>query len=619
MNGWLGRNVMKIFMRKLVNGMIRLRAAALLLILSGCVVGPKYHPPAPQAPAPEYKESPTQFKENEGWTVAQPADAKLRGKWWEIFNDPELNALEEQLDINNQNIKQYFENFMEARAVVREARSQYFPTLAVAPSFNRSRTSRNLSTTPVTTSGTGTAPRPQLQNTIYSLPLEASWEPDLWGKVRNTVRQAQYAAQVSAADLESERLTEQASLAEYFFEIRGQDQLQKIYDETVAADQQAYELTRALYEAGIDDPISVVEAETTLQSAQAGATNVGIARVQYEHAIAVLIGKAASNFSIPVKPMTVGPPPIPVGMPSELLERRPDVAAAERTMAEANATIGIAYAAYYPNLTLTAEGGFESSAFSRWLSWPSRFWSVGASIPETIFDTGLRRATVQQYVATYNADLASYRQTVLAAFQQVEDSLAEVRILSKEIQKEQQAVNSAQTYLKLEQARYETGVDPYVDVLIAQTTASVGAMLGLMLFHMDLNVISIIGIVLLIGIVKKNAIMMIDFALMAEHEEDKNTRDSIFEACMLRFRPILMTTMAALFGALPLAFGTGTGSELRRPLGITIVGGLLLSQLITLYTTPVVYLTLDRLRLRLSGKRQETSLAAGGHGLPENV
>ncbi len=401
--------------------------------------------------------------------MAQPADAKLRGKWWEIFNDPELNALEDQLDINNQNIKQYFENFMEARAVVREARAQYFPTLTTAPSFNRSRTSGSLNTTPVNTSGTGTAAK-QLQSTVYSLPLEASWEPDLWGKVRNTVRQAQYAAQVSAADLENERLTEQASLAEYFFEIRGQDQLQKIYDDTVAADQQAYDLTRALYEAGIDDQISVVEAETTLKNAQAGATNVGIARAQYEHAIALLIGKAASGFSIPVKPMTVAPPPIPIGMPSELLERRPDVAAAERTMAEANASIGIAYAAYYPNLTLTAAGGFESSAFHNWLSWPSRFWSVGASIPETIFDAGLRRATVQQYVATYNADLASYRQTVLTAFQQVEDSLAEVRILSKEIQQEQQAVASAQTYLKLEQARYETGIDPYVDVLIAQTT-----------------------------------------------------------------------------------------------------------------------------------------------------
>ncbi|MFZ0136904.1 MAG: efflux transporter outer membrane subunit [Candidatus Sulfotelmatobacter sp.] len=460
---------MNILTPKPAREMIRLWTAALLLSLSGCMVGPKYHPPAPQAPAGPYKESPTQFKESGGWTVAQPADAKLRGKWWEVFDDPELNALEEQLDINNQNIKQYFENFMEARAVVREARAQYFPTLTTAPSFNRSRTSGNLNTAPVNTSGTGTAAK-QLQSTVYTLPLEASWEPDLWGKVRNTVHQAQYAAQVSAADLESERLTEQASLAEYFFEIRGQDHLQQIFDDTVAADQKAYDLTRALYESGIEDQISVVEAETTLRSAQAGATNVGVARAQYEHAIAVLIGKTASNFSIPVKAMTVAPPPIPVGVPSELLERRPDIAAAERTMAEANATIGIAYAAYYPNLTLSADGGFESSAFHNWLSWPSRFWSVGASIPETIFDAGLRRATVQQYVATYNADLASYRQTVLTAFQQVEDGLAEVRILSKEIQQEQQAVDSAQTNLKLEQARYDTGVDPYLDVLIAQTT-----------------------------------------------------------------------------------------------------------------------------------------------------
>jgi NodT family efflux transporter outer membrane factor (OMF) lipoprotein len=459
---------MKIITRKPVNGMIRLGAAVLLLILPACVVGPKYHPPAPPAPAAVYKESPTQFKETGDWTVAQPADAKLRGKWWEIFNDPELNVLEEQLDINNQNIKQFFENFMEARAVVREARAQYFPTLSTAPSFTRSRTSGNLSSTPVNTSGKGT--EPQLQSTIYSLPLEASWEPDLWGKVRNTVRQAHYAAQVSAADLENERLTEQASLAEFFFEIRGQDKLQQIFDDTVVADQKEYELTRSLYESGIDDQIAVVEAETTLRSAQAGATNVAVARAQFEHAIAVLLGQTASNFSIPVKPMTVAPPPIPVGVPSELLERRPDVAAAERTMAEANAAIGIAYAAYYPNLTLTGAGGFESSAFSKWLSWPSRFWAVGASISETIFDAGLRRATVQQNVATYNADLAGYRQTVLTAFQQVEDSLAEVRILSKEIQQEQQAVDSAQTFLKLEQARYDTGVDPYIDVLIAQTT-----------------------------------------------------------------------------------------------------------------------------------------------------
>jgi NodT family efflux transporter outer membrane factor (OMF) lipoprotein len=461
---------MKIFMRKRMNAMIRLCAAALLPLLSGCVVGPKYHPPAPQAPAPVYKESPTQLDGNEGWTVAQPADATLRGKWWEIFNDSELNALEEQLNINNQNIKQFFENFMAARAIVREARSQYFPTLTAAPSISHSRSSANVGATNPNTSGTGNTSSQQLQSTLYSLPFEASWEPDLWGKVRNTVRQAQYAAQVSAADLENERLTEQASLAEFFFEIRGQDQLQKIFNDTVEADQKAYDLTRSLYETGIDDQISVVESETTLRSAQAAATNVGIARAQFEHAIAMLIGKAASDFSIPVQPMTIAPPPIPVGVPSQLLERRPDIAAAERTMAEGNAAIGIAYAAYYPTLSLTGEGGFESSVLRHWLSWPSRFWSVGSSLSETLFDAGLRRATVQQNVALYNSDLAAYRQTVLAAFQQVEDALAEVRILSKQIQQEEQAVSSAQTFLKLELGRYETGIDPYLNVLVAQTT-----------------------------------------------------------------------------------------------------------------------------------------------------
>lgn len=453
------------FRRRITRSAKWVCAAVLLPILSGCVVGPKYHAPSTPGP-PAYRETPGQGNVTGDWTVAQPADAKLRGKWWEIFNDAELNALEEQLDINNQNIKQYFENYMAARALVREARAQYFPTLSAAPSVSHSRSSANLGGG----STASTTATQQLQSTSYSLPLEASWAPDLWGKVRNTVRQAQYSAQVSAADVENERLTEQASLAEYFFEIRGQDKLQKIYNDTVEADQKLYDLTKSLYEAGIDDQIAVVEAETTLRGAQAGATNVAIARAQYDHAIAMLIGKPASSFSVPVKPMTVAPPPIPVGVPSELLERRPDVAAAERAMAAANASIGIAYAAYYPNLTLTGEAGFESSAFHNLLSWPSRFWSVGASFPETIFDAGLRRATVQQYVATYNADLAAYRQTVLNAFQQVEDGLAEVRLLSREIQQEQEAVNSAELQVKLEQSRYETGIDPYIDLLIAQTT-----------------------------------------------------------------------------------------------------------------------------------------------------
>jgi NodT family efflux transporter outer membrane factor (OMF) lipoprotein len=434
------------------------------LFLTGCLVGPKYHvPPATaQAPPAAYKESPTQFQDTEGWKVAQPQDAMLRGKWWEIYNDPELNALEDQLNINNQTIKQFFENFMEARALIAQARSQLFPTLTTAPSYSRSRSSSNL--------GTSTVANPGRESSIGTLGLDASWEPDLWGKVRNTIHEQQYNAQLSAADLENERLTEQATLAVTFFEIRGQDALQKVLDDTVVADTKALERTQSLYDTGIDDKISVVEAQNTLQNAQSLETNLGIARAQFEHAIAVLVGANASSFSIPVKPVTATPPPIPVGLPSQLLERRPDIAAAERNMAAANAEIGIADAAFYPNLTLSAQGGFESSSFKHLFDWPSRFWSIGPTINETIYDAGLRRATVNQFIATYNADVASYRQTVLTAFQQVEDSLAAVRILSQQIKQQQEAEQSAALFVKLETARYETGIDPYIDVVTAQTT-----------------------------------------------------------------------------------------------------------------------------------------------------
>jgi len=259
-------------------------------------------------------------------------------------------------------------------------------------------------------------------------------------------------------------------LALTFFEIRGQDALQKVLDDTVVADTKALEVTQGAYDTGVDDKISVVQAQNTLQNVQSTATNLGIARAQFQHAIAVLIGANASSFSIPVKPVTATPPPIPIGLPSQLLERRPDIAAAERTMAAANAEIGIAYAAYYPSLTLAAEGGTESSSFKHLFDWPSRFWSIGPTINETIYDAGLRRATVNQFIFTYNADVASYRQTVLTAFQQVEDGLAEVRILSQQIKQQQDAVQSAEQSVKLELGRYETGIDPYVDVVTAQTT-----------------------------------------------------------------------------------------------------------------------------------------------------
>src|SRR5580704_13394440 len=455
--------------------LITLTAAAIAaLFLAGCTVGPKYHTPTAtvQPPPAAYKELPTQVSDSEAWKVAQPRDAMLHGKWWEIYNDAELNALEEKLIVDNQNIKQSFENFMAARTLVAQARAQLFPTVGTTPSYQRARTSANINIKAGSSSSGsgGSTTIPNLQSQLFSLPVSASWEPDLWGKVRNTISAAQYNAQLSAADLENVRLTEQASLAVFFFELRGQDALQKIFDETVEADKKSVELTKARYETGVDDQISLVQAQNALETAESAGTNLGVARAQFEHAIAVLIGTTPSSFSIPVKPMNAAPPVIPVGVPSQLLERRPDIAASERSMASANAQIGIAVAAYYPNLTLSAQAGFQSSSIKNLLAWPSRFWSVGPSVSETIFDAGLRRAAVLQFVALYNADVAGYRQTVLTAFQQVEDQMASVRILSKQIQLQLAAEQSAERYLELANARYYTGVDTYLNVLVAQTT-----------------------------------------------------------------------------------------------------------------------------------------------------
>jgi NodT family efflux transporter outer membrane factor (OMF) lipoprotein len=435
----------------------------LLSALSGCRVGPPYHPPTPPAvTAANYKESTVNFQDTEGWKVASPQDAMIRGNWWEIFKEPELNDLESQLNINNENIKVSFQNFMSARAVVAEARAQYWPTITLNPSWNRSRSSSNL----VSSSQANTGKT----STLWSAPIEASWTPDLWGKIRNEVHESQYTAQASAADLELEKLTEQASLAEYYFEIRGQDMLQKILNDTVDADQKALDATQGAYDAGTGDYISVVEAKATLQSAQSSAENVGLSRAQYEHAIAMLLGKVATDFSIPVRPMIYAAPPIPTGVPSQLAERRPDVAATERTLAAANATIGIGYGAFFPQVTISASGGFESSVLKHLFDWPSRFWSIGPSASQIVFDGGLYRAELHQYEAAYNGDLATYRQTVLTAFQQVEDALVATRIYSQQILKQQDAVKSSQQFLDLEMQRYSSGVDPYVDVVTAQTT-----------------------------------------------------------------------------------------------------------------------------------------------------
>jgi NodT family efflux transporter outer membrane factor (OMF) lipoprotein len=444
-------------------------------LVGGCTVGPHYAKPSFQAP-PAFKETaPQQADDGSAWKQADPKDATLRGNWWEIYREPELNALEEKLDASNQNIAQSFQNFMAARAQVRQARSNYSPTVSVSPAYTRARSSQNLTGgaggSGSTTGGTSTGSASVNPNTNeFTLPFDVSWEPDLWGKFRNTVREYANAAQVSAADLANERLSEQANLAAYYFEIRGQDSLEELYKQTVDADRKSLELTQTLSRTGIDDEQSVAQAKINLKNAEASLTNLGVERAQYEHAIALLIGEPASTFSLPQHPLTTPLPAIPLGLPSELLERRPDIAAAERTMSEANALIGVETAAFYPSLTLSAEGGLESSTISNWFAWPSRFFSVGPSASQTLFDAGLRRNTIAQYTADYKADEASYRETVLTAFQQTEDYIASVRILGRQLQQQQEAVDAAQNYYDLAKTRYRTGVDPYLDVFTAQIT-----------------------------------------------------------------------------------------------------------------------------------------------------
>jgi NodT family efflux transporter outer membrane factor (OMF) lipoprotein len=443
------------------------------LLLSGCTVGPKYRKPTVQTP-PAYKElTPEQMKDTEGWKTAEPQDDVIHGKWWEVYRDPKLNDLEERVNISNQSIAAATASFFAASALVREARSQLFPTVTTSPSITRSLQSSSLKGFSSTTSGAAISASTASSNSQfmnYTLPFNASWEPDLWGRIRNTIKSNAYAAQASAADLEFTRLSVQSALAIDYFDLRVEDSLKQLFDATVKAYEESLNLTQALYETGIDSQESVSQAATILDSTRALDTGVGIARAQYEHAIALLVGQPASTFSIPQEPLDASPPAIPLGLPSQLLERRPDVAASERLVAQANAQIGIAKAAYFPTVTLSGTAGFESSTLAQWFAWPSRYFSVGPSVAETIFDGGLRRATVQQYQAMYNQTVATYRLTVLTAFQQVEDNLAALRLLSQEIQQQDTAVKSAEQTLVLATDRYRLGIDPYLNVITAQTS-----------------------------------------------------------------------------------------------------------------------------------------------------
>lgn len=453
---------------------VHMRTAVFLAVtpflVAGCMVGPKYHTPSAETPA-TYKElTPADFAKTDGWKVAQPNDAALRGKWWEIFNNPELNALEEKVNVSNQTVASAAASFFAARALVKEARAQLFPTVSTNPSITVQRQSATLSSGKSGQASGSGASSSAGTFTDYTLPFDATWQPDLFGRIRNTIRAAAYGAQASAADLENTRLTVQAEVATDYFQLRGQDVLKQLLDSTVVAYQQSVDLTTALYETGIDSDEAVAQADTQLESTQAVAAALGIQRAQFEHAIAMLTGQPASTFSIPIEPLNTSPPAIPFGVPSQLLERRPDIASAERLVAQANAQIGVARAAYFPTVTLSAAAGLESTSFTEWFTWPSRFFSVGPAVSETIFDGGLRRATVQQYRAQYDETVANYRQAVLTAFQQVEDNLAALRILSVEIQDQDAAVKSAERTLALADDRYKLGIDPYLNVITAQTS-----------------------------------------------------------------------------------------------------------------------------------------------------
>jgi NodT family efflux transporter outer membrane factor (OMF) lipoprotein len=435
---------------------------ALTALLAGCNFAPKYDRPPVQTPS-AYKELAPESRElTNVWKTAQPSDTAIRGKWWEVFDNSELNGLEDQVAVSNLTVAVAFANFLSARALVKEARAQLYPTLVANPDFTRSRQQFSVSRAG---SGSGSA-------TIndFALPLDASWQLDLWGRIRNTVQANAFEAQATAADLQNTRLAAQAELAADFFQLRAQDALIQLYDDTVGAYQESLNLTKVRFETGIASDEDVAQAETQLETVEAQGTNLRILRAQLEHAIALLIGKPAADFSIPIKPISAGAPTTPFGVPSQLLERRPDIAAAERRVAEANARIGIAKAAYYPTVTLSASAGLQSATISSLLHWSSRVWSVGSGLAETIFDAGLRKATVEQTRAAYQATVANYRQTVLTAFQQVEDNLAALRILAQQVEQEGIAVNSSQRYLNLANDRYKLGIDSYLNVITAQTT-----------------------------------------------------------------------------------------------------------------------------------------------------
>lgn len=424
------------------------------LFLGGCTVGPKYVRPTTEVPS--------SYKEAGDWKPAEPSDAISKGKWWEVYQDPQLDALEDQITVSNQSLKVAQAQFQEARAAVRISRSALFPSVTGGVSVTQFHQSSNR---PLFTSSSS------VDYADYQIPFDASYEADVWGRVRRTVEASRSEAQASAADLANVELSLRAELALDYFQLRGVDAQKRLLDSTVVSFEKALELTKNRFSGGLASAVDVAQAQTILETTRAQDVDLGVQRAAFEHAIAVLVGKPASEFSLLPMPLTAPAPLLPEGLPSQLLERRPDISAAERRVQEANAQIGVARAAYFPLITLSGSGGFESAVISTLIQGPSGFWSLGGAAVQTIFDAGRRRGVTEQALAAYDQNVANYRQTVLTAFQDVEDNLAALRILQDEALTENAAVASAEHSVALSLNRYRGGIANYLEVTTAQSAA----------------------------------------------------------------------------------------------------------------------------------------------------
>lgn len=424
-------------------------------LLTGCAVGPRYARPAAPTPA-AYKETPP------NWKPAQPSDEVLRGKWWEVYQDPQLNALEERIAVSNQTLKAAEAQFRQARAMVRYYRADFFPTVTAGVSAVREKLSSNRPLSQFTGGVT--------TNDLI-IPVDMTYEPDVWGKVRRNVESYRASAQATFADLEAVSLSLHAELAMDYFQARELDAEAQLLDSTVDGYKQSLDLTENRYRGGVVSQVDVAQARTLLETARAQAIDVRAQRTQFEHAVAVLVGEPASGFTLPVVALNTAPPVIPPGLPSGLLERRPDIASSERQMAAANANIGVAKAAYFPLFNFSPAAGFESTTVVNWLSNPSTFVSVGVSAVATVLDVGRRRAALDQAHAAYEQTVANYQQNVLVAYQEVEDNLAALRLLEQEATTQAAAVAAAEHSLNLSKNRYTGGVTTYLEVITAQTIA----------------------------------------------------------------------------------------------------------------------------------------------------